>query len=959
MEGPQTPTPDPSMDTALDLFTRRCAHSQSTVLVFYRGERSFFCKQWLRRWLAIPAIDRRLELADVAILFVSSQSQGKAFSVAAQIAARRSALDHTVFFFGDPEHLLVSRIKSLGFAHPVVTNPDSHRAHGWVFDYGMVQPAILALAADGSVLYQWVSKPSLLNVAGKLDRPDPFDVWDTIERRLDRIRILKARAARAAASRRTTPVIDTDQAVVVTQPSVHSVGDVIRPAVEPEPDAREEKSDSELVASVPRIPSDRHIRKGKDRARGERKKERATQVGENGTPKRMESDGITAPLSTTIETLTAGAFADEKSLAKEEPDISDEDIASIPVKHLSSDINALATEVLMENTISLEQAVTLAAGKSIENVKAEPLASDFVDEFEDMGYSRVDTDGEESKTTPTEVEDGNAACMDVNGEDSSNDDFSVDEFDRLALGEDEFVGSTHSTRATSRVGSTTEPPTNPRFSDYFESEQRKDMQQSPLEVVETSVPSLGSDQVDSSLLNNRFGSVRTEDSSVVNTMQYDSRRFSLEREIAEEADDKKVGLSDYLRELKEPEKRHYRVRGVGGSGGVYSRSRLSEATAANSDSDRGEERSDQRKDSLRNSNERWLVGSTVGVNFANEVFRGGREQEDAESMRSMKGETDSPHPESSGGGGMVVDISPFADANHGMDKDVRKETGTGKGKLKDEYEAYDEYIVCEFEVEEYVEEYDSDTLSRSRVYVSGVVDEGSHDESTGKIARAIDVVNGEASGVNEVQTRERVDNGRKEVDALEKRMRGVLTEEGMRHVGGGTDNNGGGVLGVRWVMRRIRKSRRGGGHGDEQERVGRKDSLRMQKGDGEDDEARVGRKETLRAVLRRLPGSRRSQEGEDIRGYRGGGRGRGHGVGIDDTGCTGRRGGGLQAVLQRLPSLSGSARGRGRMEMEEIIAMENNDEGGEGVEGDDGDEGEKLERKRSVALLGASKTWRF
>lgn len=942
------------METALDHFVRRCRLSQSTVLVFYRGERSFFCKQWLRRWLAIPAIERRLELAGVAILFISSQSQGKAFSIAAQIATRRPALDKSIFFFGDPEHLLVTHLDAAGFARPVVTNPDSHRAHGWVFDYGMVQPAVIAVAADGSVLYEWVSKPSLLNVAGKLDRPDPFDVWDTIERRLDRVRIIRARAARAAAIRRREMTnADSDQAVMVTQPSVHSVGDVTHPPRMSSQDVREEKSDSELVAAGPRVPAERDVRRGKDESGIVEKMERAIQVGDAEVSQGLESDSIPAPLSTTIETLTTEPFSEQKSLSKEEPDLSDGDISSSPLQHFSSNINALATEVLAENTMPLEvaphdQAIPVTKGQAIETMAEKLLTSaDFIDEFEDIRDSKVDTDGEDEEVLgmdADEKEGSSTACAMGETEDSMSNECISAEFERLVVADDELVGSTHSTRGTSRMDSVTEPLTHARFSDCFDIDEQQRLQ-GHSEGMETSVPSMGSDQVDSSLLNNQLGSVRTEDSSNVNTEQFDERAFSFGRQILEEADDTKTGISDYLKELKEPEKRHYRVRGAGNKGMMYSRMVLNNATAAKADHRTDGDRAEcvMEEAVLVSGHER--KGSTTGTTESNEVFDEDKGRE-GESSKSMRGETDSPHPEVSGRG-VVVDISPFADANHGLEKEMEVYT-TRRGKLTDEYEAYDEYIVCEFEVEEYVEEYDSDTLSRSNVFVSGVVDEGSHDESGINGAR----VGGD--GQRTMGTR-RGEEMRKEVsvsgESVGKREErkeqagDEMTEEEVRMGREGEGGGGGGMMAVRWMLRRMGVAKHGGGKEDEAERVGRKESVKMRS--MEEEGERVGRKETFRGVLRRIPGAKWRREEEEQK--------------HEGIGLVGRCGG-LQAVLQRLPSLSGSARGQSSGEREKGNGVEVRgvlDGRGSGGDVDEGEEGEGLDRKRSGVFRGGTKARRF
>ncbi|CAN8068877.1 unnamed protein product [Agarophyton chilense] len=172
-------------NSALHLFQARIEARLPSIVVFFRGERSFFCKQWLRRWLSIRGLSPRLRQLNVALIFVSSQSQGKAFSVADQLARNRNDLRENVFFFGDPENALVHYLRHNSIPAPVVTNPELHRAHGWLFEHGMVQPAVLAIF-EHTVLYQWCSRPSFLNGAGKLDRPDPWQIWDTIESEMER-----------------------------------------------------------------------------------------------------------------------------------------------------------------------------------------------------------------------------------------------------------------------------------------------------------------------------------------------------------------------------------------------------------------------------------------------------------------------------------------------------------------------------------------------------------------------------------------------------------------------------------------------------------------------------------------------------------------------------------------------------------------------------------------------------
>lgn len=200
-----TAQPPPS---ALSAYTNAVRARQPVLVIFYRGERSRFCRAWLRRWLAIPALDERLSIADATVLFVSAQSQGKAYSVAAGFRQDGTVDFQRVLFLGDPTHDLARYLSERGLVHPIVTNPDGHRAHAWVYDYGMVQPAVLAVAGGSGrdlpttgastggqregggeqVLFHWAMKPSFRNAGGKLERPDPWEVWDFVERKLDRIR---------------------------------------------------------------------------------------------------------------------------------------------------------------------------------------------------------------------------------------------------------------------------------------------------------------------------------------------------------------------------------------------------------------------------------------------------------------------------------------------------------------------------------------------------------------------------------------------------------------------------------------------------------------------------------------------------------------------------------------------------------------------------------------------------
>jgi len=182
---------------ALEEYRACRAAGRPIVMVFYRGEWSHFCRRWIRRWFSVRAVAKRLAVADARLLFVSAQSQGKA-EVCAEAAA--AALPPHVAFFGDAGHELAAELAAAFDFSVVITVPAKPTSLPWRYERGMAEPAVLAVASDGSVAYRWALKPTLRNARGRLERPDPHTVWDYVERRLDRVRSAQRAAAVAAAA---------------------------------------------------------------------------------------------------------------------------------------------------------------------------------------------------------------------------------------------------------------------------------------------------------------------------------------------------------------------------------------------------------------------------------------------------------------------------------------------------------------------------------------------------------------------------------------------------------------------------------------------------------------------------------------------------------------------------------------------------------------------------------------
>lgn len=972
--------------TAVDLFTTRRAQNKATVLIFYRGERSFFCRQWLRRWFTIPAIDRRLDLADVVLVFTSSQSQGKAFSMAEQIAAHHPLLDSRIFFFGDPEHLLVNALPEHTAARPVITNPDSHRAHGWVFDYGMVQPAVIAVAADSSIIYDWTTKPTLLNVAGKLDRPDPWEIWDRIERRLDRIRIANARIARQVAHIPTTShALSSSHS---PSSSLAPPDSATSPAVAPDPlhltPTHQTTRTETPYCSDPACAAAHHVQTHRHHA---------------------IVDANSAPLSTAVDTLLPSHC--HRAL-HEHMDISQTNlIANIHVHDLSARINALAKDLLAEqppahhptSDIDLTAPTHHPLLRNSLQIDSKPLSNLI----------------ESTSSVPEDVEPTSTSLSPAEADISDRDDSEHctihpnrnDSLDPSPLRSESRPDLSQPTSAA-----LTEMPDDhdatelePLYADDVQSESLRPLRRFDLferqslstEPLETSVASGGSDQIDSTTVITKHASIRTDDSSQLNSVQYDVTSFSSDRRIQEEADDRETGISDYLKELKDPTllaEMNFRMRADSSNrakAAQYAKNNTERHHAVNepqtliiekgalADPATGKARLSKKKPSKPPPS--LVVESSVEHSSK---YPNGLDSELALSTNLLESTMPLNRQTRNFSKPAAVDSSPFVDADNDIEV---PDDAIAKSELRDEYEAYDEYIVCEYEVEEHVEEYESDAISKSRGFMTTLFSDGRAPMRPSSVKNMYKEGNnlrqdGGASGARNPRDvralkpaeAERTKSGNvlaamASAPSLNPVVDAKVLEwpEGRRR--------GGKRSRVRRVLRRIKVPRfsgrrRGGGRGNvaandadedgtshlvamtsdgdvESSRIRRKDTFRsalrkrgtmsasptMVRLDGTNSKAdaetvdelssKVGRKETLKAVLKKIPvpkNRRRASTGEAaavqpaLHTLTGKAKGdeelkqREVSELMTKLNAEQNKGKPFQAVLQRLPSLSGPSR---------------------------------------------------
>ena len=99
----------------------------------------------------------------------------------------------------EPEQHLPDTINSTGYSGEVIVDPMNKIAAEMKqrinlnvaissksgYEHGMAQPAILVMKRDGTVLFDWVIVPGVMNLGGAKDRPDLNQVWENVLARLN------------------------------------------------------------------------------------------------------------------------------------------------------------------------------------------------------------------------------------------------------------------------------------------------------------------------------------------------------------------------------------------------------------------------------------------------------------------------------------------------------------------------------------------------------------------------------------------------------------------------------------------------------------------------------------------------------------------------------------------------------------------------------------------------------
>lgn len=151
------------------------------VVVQYRGLWSEYCQNYLQEWESL-ALSIREQGGN--LMAVTSQAAASAMKTARSLKLSYQCI-------GDPGHALRDYWKDQRYVTASLTSEDSpyyHKYHPNVrrYRFGMVQPTLLVLSRDHTVLYKWTAQPSLSNGFGVGGRPVPDEVLSFVQVRLQR-----------------------------------------------------------------------------------------------------------------------------------------------------------------------------------------------------------------------------------------------------------------------------------------------------------------------------------------------------------------------------------------------------------------------------------------------------------------------------------------------------------------------------------------------------------------------------------------------------------------------------------------------------------------------------------------------------------------------------------------------------------------------------------------------------
>lgn len=152
---------------------------QLVIVAFYRGAWCAVCCAWISCFQdAQPSLKSFLERNNACLVLVSAQDARQMQRLVHELPGLNF---ERVYILADEETAFANWWNERGFGQVFISAPTTR--YGYRYPHGLLQPALFTLR-NGELIYSWSSQPSIRNLGGAIERPDPSKVLMAIEQRL-------------------------------------------------------------------------------------------------------------------------------------------------------------------------------------------------------------------------------------------------------------------------------------------------------------------------------------------------------------------------------------------------------------------------------------------------------------------------------------------------------------------------------------------------------------------------------------------------------------------------------------------------------------------------------------------------------------------------------------------------------------------------------------------------------
>eukprot|EP01027_Heterolobosea_sp_BB2_P017846 GEZU01025240.1.p1 GENE.GEZU01025240.1~~GEZU01025240.1.p1 ORF type:complete len:196 (+),score=38.65 GEZU01025240.1:166-753(+) len=165
---------------SMKTWKQRIAASKFVVLIFYRGEFCLTCQSYIKGW---NELNQEVNSYGGRVYGVSAQSQEF-------VDEAKRKWDIAFDMVSDPDNELAEH---LGVAvdykgKPSYTNFLKAMTHfrpnvaiDSTLQKAVIQPAVIVVSQDFTLLYKWILVPRAKNFFGAFDRPKPKYIWKSLK----------------------------------------------------------------------------------------------------------------------------------------------------------------------------------------------------------------------------------------------------------------------------------------------------------------------------------------------------------------------------------------------------------------------------------------------------------------------------------------------------------------------------------------------------------------------------------------------------------------------------------------------------------------------------------------------------------------------------------------------------------------------------------------------------------